>query len=269
MGKERNYEMKLTKFKTWTVGLVAALALSTTASAADIPTYPSPDSVVVSNNGVDWTGFYAGLLVGYGWGDQDHDINFFGADTSDAENFLSHEPKGFLFGGTIGVNYHVPGSRVVVGLEGDWSFANHDDRNEHSLPDWMKNEILYSETEVNSIGTARLRAGYLVNPNTLFYGTGGLAWASVNTKVGFDDTDNNATPADDHSFVLLEEEDTNVGWTIGGGVEYKIDSIWSVKAEYLYVDLADTEHSALAGNIKVTDDLTEHMVRVGVNATLF
>lgn len=246
--------------------LFAGLVSVIPAKAADVYANPTdiPDSAVVSNNGIDWTGFYAGLLIGYGWGDQDYDIGFFGKDTSGAEDFLSHEPKGFLFGGTIGVNYHVPDSRFVVGLEGDWSFANHDDGNSEPFG---KDNTVFSETEINSIGTSRIRAGYLMNPNTLFYATGGVAWASVKTTVGaFDDQGQ-------HQWEInAVEEDTNVGWTIGGGIEYKIDRIWSVKADYLYVDLVDTEHSLNASGgtvVSISDDLTEHMVRIGVNATLF
>src|SRR5580765_1137796 len=37
---------------------------------------------------------------------------------------------------------------------------------------------------------------------------------------------------------------TRVGWTAGGGVEWKFDPRWSVKAEYLYVDLGSTTGGA-------------------------
>lgn len=247
---------------------VYSLGYVPTAYAADIyesGTY-TPDQSVVTSNGVDWTGFYAGLHVGYGWGDQDNDFEIDGVNVSDVSNFLSHEPKGFLFGATVGLNYQVPGTRIVAGFESDWSFANHDERNSIDVDGFGPWEELFSTTEINSIGTSRLRAGYLVDPRTLVYATGGVAWASVKTSVGLDDNDIGA----DYS-VSAVEEDTNVGWTLGAGIEYKLDHIWSVKADYLYVDLADTEHSVHFGDhtVTLTDDLTEHMVRIGVNATLY
>ena len=33
------------------------------------------------------------------------------------------------------------------------------------------------------------------------------------------------------------------GWTYGGGVEYKLNSSWSLKAEYLHFDFRKQEHS--------------------------
>jgi outer membrane immunogenic protein len=33
------------------------------------------------------------------------------------------------------------------------------------------------------------------------------------------------------------------GWTVGAGVEGKISTNWSVKAEYLYVDLGSTNYT--------------------------
>ena len=42
---------------------------------------------------------------------------------------------------------------------------------------------------------------------------------------------------------------TRVGWTAGGGVEWKFDPRWSVKAEYLYVDLGSTTDTSLNSNV--------------------
>lgn len=241
--------------------LFAGMVSLVPAKAADPynPTIPEIADADVVATGTDWTGFYAGLLIGYGWGDQDHDVDFFGHPVPEVDDFLSHEPNGFLFGGTIGINYQIPNTRIVTGLEGDWSYANHDDGNIDPIEGDLH---FFSETEINSIGTSRVRVGYLLNENALLYATGGAAWASVRTEAGI---------ASDEGKISLEEEDTNVGWTVGTGLEYKLDDVWSVKADYLYVDLADTEHTVHFGEhtVTLTDDLTEHMVRVGVNAKLF
>lgn len=247
--------------KNIVAALAAALALTASASAADLEPY-STTAYTVDDVHSDWTGFYVGTLAGYGWGDQDHDVEFFGKDTSDVNDFLSHEPEGWLFGGTVGVNYQPAGTQVVVGIEADWSYADHEDGNVGFGP----YEEVYSKTEIESLGTARVRAGYLVNRDLLLYATGGIAWASVKSTVGLADVN-----IDKDYSAELTEQDTNVGWTVGTGLERKLDDVWSIKVDYLYVDLADTEHSLSgpSGTASITDDLTEHMVRVGVNAKLF
>ncbi len=63
-----------------------------------------------------------------------------------------------------------------------------------------------------------------------------------------------------------------MGWTIGGGGEWQLSGDWSIKAEYLYVDLGSMTVSVPTSNtaaftqtIKVDADLTAHMARVGLN----
>jgi outer membrane immunogenic protein len=38
---------------------------------------------------------------------------------------------------------------------------------------------------------------------------------------------------------VLSDAQMRWGWTIGAGVEYQLSPAWSVKAEYLYVDLGN------------------------------
>jgi outer membrane immunogenic protein len=77
------------------------------------------------------------------------------------------------------------------------------------------------------------------------YVTGGLAVAEVEADNGFS-----------------SGSDTVAGWTVGGGLEVKLDRNWSVKGEYLYVDVGDSFN--LGGGERATlEDL--HIVRGGIN----
>jgi len=64
---------------------------------------------------------------------------------------------------------------------------------------------------------------------------------------------------------------TRVGWTAGGGVEWKFDQRWSIKAEYLYVDLGSTTDTSLNSNVGFSASiihnhhLTENIARIGLN----
>lgn len=59
----------------------------------------------------------------------------------------------------------------------------------------------------------------------LFYGTGGVAFAPINT------TNTNLTNG-----VIAQYRDTRVGWTAGGGIEYAVTNNWSIRAEYRYTN---------------------------------
>ncbi len=98
--------------------LLAAVTMSavlggsalSTASAADLPrrspAYIPPAYVPLFT----WTGFYAGINGGYGFG-----------DSKGSGKALAGSPDGGLVGGTVGYNYQY--QQLVVGLEGDADFA--------------------------------------------------------------------------------------------------------------------------------------------------
>jgi len=123
--------------------------------------------------------------------------------------------------------------------------------------------------ESNWLFTFRGRAGYAFD-RWLVYGTGGLAVANVNFE------QSNAYPA----FPLSSSDNfsastTRTGWTAGAGVEYTFVHNWSLKAEYLYVDLGSISGTssttgyanvaALATHTHQTDDFRANIVRVGLN----
>jgi outer membrane immunogenic protein len=118
--------------------------------------------------------------------------------------------------------------------------------------------------------TLRPRVGF-ANNNWLVYATGGLAVAQVKGDFTFTDTFSAATESASIS-------KTKAGWALGGGVEYALAGAWSMKAEYLHVDLgsvsgtsnnmttfgAASPASTWSHSVKVTDDI----VRVGLNYKL-
>jgi outer membrane immunogenic protein len=60
---------------------------------------------------------------------------------------------------------------------------------------------------------------------------------------------------------------TFIGWTLGGGVEYKIARDWSIKAEYLHFDFGSKNATLTsgAGVFPYNNDLTVDTVKVGIN----
>jgi len=59
----------------------------------------------------------------------------------------------------------------------------------------------------------------------------------------------------------LSESHTTAGWTVGAGAEFALTNNWSLKAEYMYVDL-DSSNFLVTG---LPNGYQFSTVRVGVN----
>ncbi len=197
------------------LGIAFGLALSTAAYAADMPTaYEPPPThpwhdLASPTPLVNWTGFYLGAQAGGGWGSF-HD-DFGGGTTTDGDF------SGGLLGGVVGYNMAV--GNWIWGAETDIAWAN---LNGSAL---SPNPAYSEVNKVNWFGTTRLRIGVPTN-NLLWYAAGGLAYGNVHRG----DT-GPYTPGS------VSQNSTKVGWTIGAGAEMALQSGWSLRGEYLYVDL--------------------------------
>jgi outer membrane immunogenic protein len=212
-----------------TASTIALLAMFGAAQAADIPPrYRAPVSAPVMAPLYNWTGFYVGVNGGGGWGRSRW-------DSADAFNV-----SGGLVGGTLGYNYQV--GQLVWGVEGDIDWSN------------IKGTTntfcgLGCQTSNSWLATARGRLGYAAD-RFMPYVTGGAAFGDIRASTpGFG---GNTT--------------TNIGWTLGGGVEFALGGNWTAKAEYLYVDLGNF-NCGIGCGAAVTDNVSFHtnIVRAGIN----
>ncbi|ADP72495.1 porin [Rhodomicrobium vannielii ATCC 17100] len=101
-----------------------------------------------------WTGFYAGLNVGYGWNDD-----------ADADGIIGGGQIGYNWQGAFGT------SPLVLGVETDIQGSD------------IKND---NDDKLNYFGTVRGRLGYALG-NSLVYATGGFAYGE------FDGADKTST----------------------------------------------------------------------------
>jgi outer membrane immunogenic protein len=117
--------------------------------------------------------------------------------------------------------------------------------------------------KIDWFGTVRGRAGVLVTPKVLLYATGGLAYGEVNSSESI-----GVVPT------AFSRSTTNVGWTVGAGVEGAIGGNWTAKLEYLYVDLGNvsgsflTTNAAFGGGVLASNyssRITDNVLRVGFN----
>lgn len=122
-------------------------------------------------------------------------------------------------------------------------------------------------------GTLRGRVGYAFD-RVLVYATGGLAWGEQDHGFGCDaarvPVTNGCQKKKGGQAFYVSKSPIDIGYTVGGGVEYGITRSWSIKAEYLFtdygtnrIDLVDPNYPAAktARNF----DTTVHTTKIGVN----
>jgi opacity protein-like surface antigen len=248
---------------------VLALTAATPSLAADLPFKAPPPAVAAWG----WSGFYIGAHGGYGWGhDSQTDIDpFFNGKVPGFAGLTGFDPKGAVGGFHGGYNWQ---SRAfVVGIEGDLSFT---DIKGSSLNTGAATTAFSTNTisaansgSFDTLGSVRGRVGYLVTPNVLLYGTGGLAWTRfVN---GFDVT-TSATNIAGPGFISLSALNSSpswrFGWVAGLGVETRLlDTNWLARLEYLHYDFGNSGSSADSafGSFQTTGNLTADVVRAGIS----
>jgi outer membrane immunogenic protein len=210
--------------------LLATGAVAGSASAADLGRqYQQPYvKAPIYNPVFTWTGFYLGVNGGGGWGQSSWDRT---------GNF---DLSGGVIGGTAGFNWQT--GQVVLGIEGDVDWSGVSGTTTTLCP-------ASCMTRNDWLGTARGRVGYAFD-RFLPYVTGGLAAGDIKAS----------TPG------FAGATQTNLGWTIGAGMEVAIAGNWSAKAEYLHVDLGNF-NCALACGLVTPDNVSfkAEFVRGGVN----
>ena len=192
-----------------------------------------------------WTGLYLGVNVGYSWGRATADVEVstaertrvFRAFGQPAQTLLSDvtvsgpggtasgtaDVNGWLGGAHVGYNWQ--SQRWVYGVEADLQWTGQDG----DVAACLGAACAKAGYELDWFGTLRGRLGYLLQPRSLLYVTGGLAYGRVNADFS----------ASAPSLPTLSASDsaTKAGWVIGGGLEWAFDRNWMLRAEYLYMDL--------------------------------
>ena len=159
---------------------------------------------------------------------------------------FKHAAAGSIFGIQAGWNWHVAPA-WVAGVEADVqkSWQSESACTYACLPTSTPPALL-SITDQQSLewlGTARLRLGWLSPGGSLLYATGGLAFGRVDQNLSMTGLAFFAAgPTAGASFGA-----TMLGWTAGAGVETPISDKWSVKTEYLYVDLGTMSDTLISG----------------------
>jgi outer membrane immunogenic protein len=200
-----------------------ALAYPATAAAQ------TPGQAVAAS----WTGFYAGIHGGYAWGANKTSCSFAVAALSPCDTFVfpGTRSKGGLFGGEVGANWQV--QNWVFGLAGDFNWLDVSDTTQFPSIDAGKTDQFASRYDW--LGTARGRVGFAAG-RSLFYATGGAAFGRVKHEY-VHNLFSQPPGGPGQTFAVAH---TRTGWTVGAGWEFMLMPNWTFKAEYLHVDLGES-----------------------------
>ena len=212
--------------------LAIGCAATSGAEAADLGGWsPRPEPEPYYATPLDtarWTGAYVGIAGGYGFGDNDV--------VRGNTPILSLDQSGGL--GWVYGGYNWQFGNFVTGLEADVGIGNLDGSDISGSRS--------ADAELNALGSIRGRAGVLLSPVFLVYGTAGFAWNNMDITARGD-----------------TDSETFTGYTVGFGSELNMSGPWSLRLEYLYTDLG--EEDITRRGVTDTYDLDYHTIRAGLS----
>jgi outer membrane immunogenic protein len=278
------------------IATIAAL-IGMPAFAADMAVKappPAPTVLPVYN----WTGWYVGLNAGYSWGHTSNDWNFFAPN-----NFIPASPcppaisPAFAFcatgsdsnklNGAIGgvqAGYNWQTGNFLFGAETDIQYSGQKGDAlfvaSAPVPGFPPAQISASYTEkLLWFGTLRARIGFTPSQQWLIFLTGGLAYGEVSSNGSA--TSTGAGGPAIQPLGNWSNSATKTGWTVGGGVEVALPNNWSLKFEYIHIDLGELDTTiatfpgcfgtiakcipAAAGTGTVKSRITDEVARIGIN----
>lgn len=197
----------------------------------------------------DWRGFYIGGFGGYKFSSVDLHYRLEGEWTGipESKEFIESvgapdlDNDGGEVGGLIGYNFQWNCWVLGVEADGGYLFARDShDTGTLTAPDEFDFHVR-SAFRTHYLFTFGPRIGYAIG-NWLPYITGGLAVGDLELEqvLGFP---GQAIPG------VVEPEggrhsETNLGWMVGGGLQYALTQHWSIRAQYQYIDLGDVDFTS-------------------------
>ena len=231
------------------IRLAAGIVLmATPAVAADLAKAPPPRPAPVAPV-INWTGFYVGGNLG-GVVENASGTSNFTDTTPNPPNPQSNSFTNTSFLGGVQAGYNWQFAPLwVAGIEADWDWTNtgYNFCRQTSVSSVACSDNGFGFETINSktdwLATLRGRLGVTWG-NWLFYGTGGAAWGRINTTLSLNCT---ALGCGESSIAAVSASSsagtTAAGWVAGLGAEWMFAGNWSVRAEWLHVDLGSINDS--------------------------
>lgn len=223
-------------------GLLATLALTTAASAADLiieqpPVFVPPPAT--------WDGAYIGIHAGGADGTEtDNQSEFYEDIAQPADTF---DLTGWLIGLHAGANVQM--DNFVLGVEGVVDLTDVNGSADYEYGRGATGTLSFSSNWQASLNA---RAGVAIDA-LLLYGSVGVAFAE-------------GTLTDEPDFgSTYEDTATHIGWTVAAGLEYMFDENWSGRVEARYSDFGDADYDLGFKDGDVTAGFTQTALTVGLS----
>jgi outer membrane immunogenic protein len=240
--------------------IAALLAFGMTSATAEEMAVPPSQFITASVPYLAWTGFYVGINGGFAWANSS--VAFApndpaalagtcgggGAPKGQCITSVDFRRDGAVAGGQFGYNWQV-NSHWLVGAEADYQWSNLDGSvsSTFRLGNVGATNMAVNQT-VESFGTVRARAGVVLAPPLLLYGTGGFAFGQVHENLSVPAGATKGSPPAPGAFSYActigtacfagSASQTLLGWSAGAGAEYAITTNLIFRTELLYVHLS-------------------------------
>jgi outer membrane immunogenic protein len=202
--------------KKYIVAATCVAIGSAGAFAADFPVQMEPAAPVAYVPAFSWTGFYLGGELGWMRTNPEYTTGALLLGTPFVVSPAASSKNGLGYGFLAGYNYQA--GNLLLGVEGE-------------LQGWTVGNIHYTAVTGDFLtahskwgGSIRGRLGYAAD-RALLYVTGGAAFASLSTTV----------PT---TGIAIDGDGTQLGWTVGGGIDYAFADNWFTGIEYRYSQFA-------------------------------
>ncbi len=205
--------------------------------------------------GAKWTGLYAGVNAGYGWGGATGSV-VAGATTLSATDQFS----GWLAGVQVGFDWQM--SNLVFGAVADIQAST---QSSQTLL-CAAAACGYALTSTNSMpwfGTLRGRVGFALD-RFLIYATGGLSYAEYRSDL--------TSQVGGAIAIVPLYAARRGGLVIGAGIELAAFGNWTARAEYLHIDSGTVTEVAtvpFVGAVTASGRISDNILRTGISYRFF
>jgi outer membrane immunogenic protein len=217
--------------------------------------------------GLNWNGYYLGASLGGRFASTDWNTylacpnsRFCGGGLVGPDNRRSFDSAGVRIGAFGGRSWML-GSNWIAGLEAEFGWASNRSSS-GPIPGTTLSGIAPSFTVNDSAAvnlswdaSVRARVGTLLRPDTLLFGTAGLALQQVEMTASCNN-DGFSTFCSQPPGVPHYDSQTLVlpGWTVGAGVEHMLAPNWLMRLEYRYADFGQINPTFFAYNLGAGGD---------------
>lgn len=240
------------------VGTALLTQLGSLSHAADLAI---KQPIAAPSAAASWTGPYLGLSFGERWNHANWETTGVGFNgiapfppdvpPDAATPPLVHAGSTALRAGPYaGYNFQIA-PWLLIGVEGDIAGST-SRRRIAGIPGALGTSLVSDSVTIKEgwDGSLRARAGFLITPSLLIYGTGGAAWQEFDLSANCFGT---GVPGFFPNFlfqgngwcVRTRNETASfvrTGWTAGGGLEMRFGGNWLGRVEYRYSDFGRVNH---------------------------